>query len=109
MHRRRLITYVLKLTLRSEEHTSEPSHTLISYAVFCLKKKQPRGRRGMRRRLLVRASRDPAAGRPRGRRRIRRRLFLAASRHPPFTSRLFFLRKRAPRGSTLFPTPTLSR
>src|SRR5438034_4020703 len=25
--------------LRSEEHTSEPSHTVISYAVFCLKKK----------------------------------------------------------------------
>ena len=24
---------------RSEEHTSEPSHTVISYAVFCLKKK----------------------------------------------------------------------
>src|SRR5947207_13272068 len=26
--------------LRSEEHTSEPSHTVISYAVFCLKKKK---------------------------------------------------------------------
>src|SRR5687768_18168507 len=25
--------------LRSEEHTSEPSHGYISYAVFCLKKK----------------------------------------------------------------------
>src|SRR2546430_17451355 len=25
--------------LRSEEHTSEPSHSQISYAVFCLKKK----------------------------------------------------------------------
>src|SRR3954449_13634689 len=25
--------------IRSEEHTSESSHTLISYAVFCLKKK----------------------------------------------------------------------
>src|SRR5207244_9426825 len=24
---------------RSEEHTSEPSHQIISYAVFCLKKK----------------------------------------------------------------------
>src|ERR1022692_2453093 len=24
---------------RSEEHTSEPSHLVISYAVFCLKKK----------------------------------------------------------------------
>src|SRR5205085_11581779 len=26
--------------LRSEEHTSEPSHSQISYAVFCLKKKK---------------------------------------------------------------------
>src|SRR5258708_20318776 len=25
---------------RSEEHTSEPSHQIISYAVFCLKKKK---------------------------------------------------------------------
>src|SRR5476651_292019 len=27
------------LAVRSEEHTSEPSHANISYAVFCLKKK----------------------------------------------------------------------
>src|SRR5256886_9997007 len=27
---------------RSEEHTSEPSHSQISYAVFCLKKKKHR-------------------------------------------------------------------
>src|SRR5256885_3203690 len=27
------------MMLRSEEHTSEPSHLVISYAVFCLKKK----------------------------------------------------------------------
>src|SRR6266850_7924659 len=27
-------------TARSEEHTSEPSHLVISYAVFCLKKKK---------------------------------------------------------------------
>src|SRR2546422_2000417 len=26
--------------IRSEEHTSEPSHGYISYAVFCLKKKK---------------------------------------------------------------------
>ena len=26
--------------MRSEEHTSEPSHANISYAVFCLKKKK---------------------------------------------------------------------
>src|SRR5207249_11100886 len=30
-------TYLQKM--RSEEHTSEPSHVSISYAVFCLKKK----------------------------------------------------------------------
>src|SRR5687768_18341788 len=29
--------------LRSEEHTSELSHGYISYAVFCLKKKNPFG------------------------------------------------------------------
>src|SRR5256886_5800248 len=29
----------LKNRLRSEEHTSESSHSQISYAVFCLKKK----------------------------------------------------------------------
>src|SRR5437764_8255117 len=29
---------------RSEEHTSEPSHRCISYAVFCLKKKNLVGR-----------------------------------------------------------------
>ena len=28
------------LALRSEEHTSDSSHTVISYAVFCLKKKK---------------------------------------------------------------------
>src|SRR5438132_2301375 len=27
-------------TTRSEEHTSDSSHTVISYAVFCLKKKK---------------------------------------------------------------------
>src|SRR3712207_8686288 len=29
-----------EVLFRSEEHTSEPSHANISYAVFCLKKKQ---------------------------------------------------------------------
>src|SRR5205807_9079122 len=31
--------YISALTGRSEEHTSEPSHLVISYAVFCLKNK----------------------------------------------------------------------
>src|SRR5437588_7299283 len=35
---------VRKEFARSEEHTSEPSHTVISYAVFCLKKKKNRAR-----------------------------------------------------------------
>src|SRR2546426_7958830 len=30
----------LPIDVRSEEHTSEPSHLVISYAVFCLKKKK---------------------------------------------------------------------
>src|SRR5689334_24664670 len=30
---------VVSTPVRSEEHTSEPSHSSISYAVFCLKKK----------------------------------------------------------------------
>src|SRR5574341_597118 len=31
----------LRVRARSEEHTSESSHQLNSYAVFCLKKKRP--------------------------------------------------------------------
>src|SRR5437764_8674290 len=31
-----------RVDCRSEEHTSEPSHRCISYAVFCLKKKKTR-------------------------------------------------------------------
>src|SRR2546430_8942394 len=31
--------HLYRRTRRSEEHTSEPSHSQISYAVFCLKKK----------------------------------------------------------------------
>src|SRR3954463_14689653 len=30
----------MRLLIRSEEHTSELQHTIISYAVFCLKKKK---------------------------------------------------------------------
>src|SRR5256885_16980615 len=30
------------MSRRSEEHTSNSSHLVISYAVFCLKKKKPR-------------------------------------------------------------------
>src|SRR2546430_7211142 len=36
----RVITPEWRATVRSEEHTSELSHSQISYAVFCLKKKK---------------------------------------------------------------------
>src|SRR5436190_13205365 len=38
--RGRRLTVVAAIALRSEEHTSELHHTVISYAVFCLKKKK---------------------------------------------------------------------
>src|SRR5699024_12212254 len=38
--RKLYISKAPKLNPRSEEHTSEPSHVSISYAVFCLKKKK---------------------------------------------------------------------
>src|SRR5205807_8365881 len=34
------LTKMMTAMVRSEEHTSEPSHLVISYAVFCLKKKK---------------------------------------------------------------------
>src|SRR5437763_12148533 len=34
---------------RSEEHTSEPSHRCISYAVFCLKKKRTKSEEASKR------------------------------------------------------------
>ena len=40
MTQRHLLNYLSTVDFRSEEHTSEPSHTVISYAVFCLKKKK---------------------------------------------------------------------
>src|SRR5690625_5334122 len=39
-HMERVFTTDLSNATRSEEHTSEPSHVAISYAVFCLKKKR---------------------------------------------------------------------
>src|SRR5438034_8591659 len=38
----KLGTTVRAVLIRSEEHTSELRHTVISYAVFCLKKKKKR-------------------------------------------------------------------
>ena len=39
------ITYYGPSANRSEEHTSELSHTVISYAVFCLKKKKTQNKK----------------------------------------------------------------
>src|SRR2546429_1042372 len=39
-----ILTVGTPLVVRSEEHTSEPSHGYISYAVFCLKKKKHRAK-----------------------------------------------------------------
>src|SRR3954462_7558387 len=50
---------------RSEEHTSELSHTIISYAVFCLKKKRERVDAGRGHGLLERADCAGWAGPPR--------------------------------------------
>src|SRR6056300_1307312 len=82
---------------RSEEHTSElQSHSEISYAVFCLKKKKT-------------LSRSPAPGSPR---------FLQRIHAPPLRVRgpeygFFFLWSRRPPRSTLiltrFPYTTLFR
>src|SRR6202030_4166171 len=65
------------------------SHLVISYAVFCLKKKQ-----GTR---CAGKARDPVA--PDDRR--------TRGGSPPARSRIFFLKTRRPRRSTLFPDPPL--
>src|SRR4051795_891826 len=86
------------------------SHTLISYAVFCLKKKSPE--KGSRRDPYGRASPQCA-----------RRCALASARRPLSSSPpappplfppcasffFFFLRIGRPPSSTLFPSPPLSR
>src|SRR5213595_3897055 len=79
---------------RSEEHTSElQSPSVISYAVFCLKKKQKAGRRG-----------PPARG-----------SVLPLERHPrraAAASFFFLMIRRPPRSTqlrTLFPYTTLFR
>src|SRR5258707_8537973 len=46
--------------MRSEEHTSEPSHANISYAVFCLKKKKRNGAVAAPGLVSGRAERRPA-------------------------------------------------
>src|SRR3954466_13876109 len=85
------------------------SHTIISYAVFCLKKKEkvpvpslsaPRRRvRTKRARPPPRARRVPPSPFPNGAHR--------ALREPYTLFRLFFLRLRPPPGLPLFPYPAL--
>src|ERR1022692_2228539 len=55
-------TCITTAALRSEEHTSELRHLVISYAVFCLKKHQSEPGRAdprQRRRRTLRAREDP--------------------------------------------------
>src|ERR1051326_40333 len=90
--------------VRSEEHTSElQSHSFISYAVFCLKKKNHRNRgpqEGIFR--LLRRQRRPPAGRRRD---------CPRSDRPEWRRQdhVFFLMIRRPPRSTLFPYTTLFR
>src|SRR5437870_9511417 len=60
------------MKVRSEEHTSEPSHVAISYAVFCLKKKRDRAARLDRSRAADRAGQLDVARLARRRRRRER-------------------------------------
>src|SRR5210317_1412274 len=93
----------LAYTPRSEEHTSElQSHSEISYAVFCLKKKKTTSQRQDRRRVIFgnRVPEAGPAGGPGGRQ--------AAG----FGSFLFLMIRRPPRSTpypTLFPYTTLFR
>src|ERR1022692_1617013 len=95
--------------MRSEEHTSEPSHLVISYAVFCLKKKNDykpiRGKRapplGINTRspayLLDAPDRDACGRKP------------ASLIVDPSQTYVFFLMIRRPPRSTPFPYTPLFR
>src|SRR3954462_12482276 len=85
--------------LRSEEHTSELRHTIISYAVFCLKKKKTTNPRSVRPTF---AHNRPPASAPR-RLSHERTTVVSAQAH------FFFLIIRRPPRSTLFPYTTLFR
>src|SRR5210317_250567 len=88
--------------LRSEEHTSElQSHSEISYAVFCLKKKthreptRPRHRTLDKQRPHIPRRRAAGCG---GMARV------GSPRRPPTGAAFFFLRIRRPPRSTPYPT-----
>src|SRR5210317_72930 len=103
----------MKINLRrSEEHTSElQSHSEISYAVFCLKKKKNRdgsrqagGGSGHELHAVERHRHEP-----RGRERHRQRVARRPARREPF---FFLMIRRPPRSTpypTLFPYTTLFR
>src|SRR6056300_596391 len=91
---------------RSEEHTSElQSHSEISYAVFCLKKKKAAHDRGVNRRTWKSQLVYPVVLQP--------HVATCACSHAVFSRLFFFLMIRRPPRSTriytLFPYTTLFR
>src|SRR3954466_8654253 len=99
------------LPIRSEEHTSELQHTIISYAVFCLKKKDTE--RPPRRR--PRPSSTPQSQRPT--RRPRPHDAVGAAAHPdegqvhaePPLFVFFFFSEQEPAGNNPFSHPAVLR
>src|SRR3954466_13809468 len=91
------------LPIRSEEHTSELQHTIISYAVFCLKKKE--SHRGGH---WCRAARAGGVGRCAGGGGVVRRRARAPALRGPLVV-FFFLMIGRPRKSPPFPHWALFR
>src|ERR1043165_9579114 len=96
---------------RSEEHTSElQSRGLISYAVFCLKKKKPAGGLGPNSRGVIAAIESSCASAHEMACSARCwRVSARRSRSPELRPLFFFLMIRRPPRSTLFPYTTLFR
>src|SRR3954462_7663896 len=86
------------------------SHTIISYAVFCLKKKRVRQvEADEAEHDRIRASEDDDQTRPHTRHHHARPRRTPASRPPSGLPQSFFLMKGPPPGSALFPPAAPSR
>src|SRR6476646_5288357 len=96
---------------RSEEHTSDSSHTVISYAVFCLKKKNAHtSLRNCAHRIREKqAPRNSSSSNCCESTRCPARSLRNTCRYLSRTSSFFFLMIRRPPRSTLFPYTTLFR